>query len=154
MRTTIDLPADLHQLTTALAHDRKQTLSQTIADVLRRALLPEAAPAVSLDPRSGLPIVRLGHTGNPRALSGPTGPRRSERAGDARCTVWPRHARHVFWPDDRPYDGVALRGVIGHRQVIDGYLAALSRAGTADWLPLTRASRSPTATSSCCCLTR
>jgi hypothetical protein len=44
MRTTIDLPADLYQLTTALAHDRKQTLSQTIADVLRRALLPEATP--------------------------------------------------------------------------------------------------------------
>lgn len=60
MRTTIDLPADLHQLTTALARDRKQTLSQTIADVLRRALLPEATPTVSLDPRSGLPVVRLG----------------------------------------------------------------------------------------------
>jgi hypothetical protein len=60
MRTTIDLPADLHQLTTALAHDRKQTLSQTIADVLRKALLPETTPAVSRDPRSGLPVVRLG----------------------------------------------------------------------------------------------
>jgi len=60
VRTTIDLPADLHQLTTALAHDRNQTLSQTIADVLRQALLPEAAPAVSPDPRSGLPVVRRG----------------------------------------------------------------------------------------------
>jgi uncharacterized protein len=38
------------------------------------------------------------------------------------------HERHVFWPDDRPYDAVTLRGVIGHRQVTDGYLAALSRA--------------------------
>jgi toxin-antitoxin system PIN domain toxin len=38
------------------------------------------------------------------------------------------HPRHQFWPDDRPYDAVALRGVIGHRQVTDGYLAALARA--------------------------
>jgi len=37
------------------------------------------------------------------------------------------HARHEFWSDDRPYDGSALRGVIGHRQVTDGYLAALAR---------------------------
>jgi toxin-antitoxin system PIN domain toxin len=37
-------------------------------------------------------------------------------------------ARHVFWPDDRPYDRVALRGVLGHRQVTDSYLAALARA--------------------------
>jgi uncharacterized protein len=43
---------------------------------------------------------------------------------DAICA----HGRHVFWPDDRPYDAVALRGVIGHRQVTDGYLAASSRA--------------------------
>jgi uncharacterized protein len=57
-----------------------------------------------------------------------------------------RHARHDFWPADRPYDGQAriergqpallrpgqgreaLRGVLGHRQVTDGYLAALARA--------------------------
>jgi uncharacterized protein len=37
-------------------------------------------------------------------------------------------ARHVFWPDDRPYDRGALRGVLGHRQVTDAYLAALARA--------------------------
>jgi toxin-antitoxin system PIN domain toxin len=38
-----------------------------------------------------------------------------------------RHARHEFWADDRGYDATALRGVIGHRQVTDGYLAALAR---------------------------
>jgi uncharacterized protein len=37
-------------------------------------------------------------------------------------------SRHVFWPDDRPYDRAALRGVLGHRQVTDSYLAALARA--------------------------
>ena len=37
------------------------------------------------------------------------------------------HGRHEFWPDDRPYDASSLRGVVGHRQVTDGYLAALAR---------------------------
>src|SRR5687768_10488908 len=38
-----------------------------------------------------------------------------------------RHRRHEFWADDRPYDTRALHGVVGHRQVTDGYLAALAR---------------------------
>ncbi len=36
--------------------------------------------------------------------------------------------RHEFWPDDLGYGDVDLRGVVGHRQVTDAYLAALSRA--------------------------
>ncbi|HRB04338.1 MAG TPA: PIN domain-containing protein [Ilumatobacteraceae bacterium] len=35
--------------------------------------------------------------------------------------------RHTFWPDDQPYDAAMLRGVIGHRQVTDAYLAGLAR---------------------------
>jgi len=38
------------------------------------------------------------------------------------------HVRHEFWPADRAFDREALRGVIGHRQVTDAYLAAQSRA--------------------------
>jgi plasmid stability protein len=60
VRTTIDLPADLHQLTTALARSHDQSLSQTIADILRRALLTGNAPAVSTDAATGLPVVHLG----------------------------------------------------------------------------------------------
>lgn len=37
------------------------------------------------------------------------------------------HPRHRFWPDDLDYAQVALRGVLGHRQVTDAYLAALAR---------------------------
>ena len=37
------------------------------------------------------------------------------------------HARHEFWPADRSFDQMALRGVIGHAQVTDGYLAAQAR---------------------------
>ncbi|HET6953021.1 MAG TPA: TA system VapC family ribonuclease toxin [Acidimicrobiales bacterium] len=38
------------------------------------------------------------------------------------------HERHRFWTDDQPYTAAALRGVIGDRQVTDGYLAAQARA--------------------------
>jgi hypothetical protein len=34
---------------------------------------------------------------------------------------------HTFWGDDLPYSRVLFRGVIGHRQVTDAYLAALAR---------------------------
>jgi toxin-antitoxin system PIN domain toxin len=34
---------------------------------------------------------------------------------------------HRFWPDAIPYDEAHLVGVIGHRQVTDAYLVALSR---------------------------
>jgi hypothetical protein len=60
VRTTIDLPPDLHRLTTAIARSRKQTLSQTIGDILRRSLLSDDGPEVSQDAATGLPVVRLG----------------------------------------------------------------------------------------------
>jgi uncharacterized protein len=34
---------------------------------------------------------------------------------------------HRFWADDLPYEQVLLRGVQGHRQITDAYLAALAR---------------------------
>ena len=37
-------------------------------------------------------------------------------------------ARHEFWPDDVGYTEVPTRGIIGHRQVTDAYLAQLARA--------------------------
>lgn len=37
------------------------------------------------------------------------------------------HARHQSWADDLGYDAVGLRGVVGHRQVTDAYLAQLAR---------------------------
>ena len=30
------------------------------------------------------------------------------------------HARHRFWPDTSNYEQISWRGVLGHRQVIDG----------------------------------
>lgn len=42
------------------------------------------------------------------------------------------HQRHEFWPDDAPFSADMLRGVVGHRQVTDAYLAdqARQRGGT------------------------
>jgi uncharacterized protein len=37
------------------------------------------------------------------------------------------HPRHRFWPDVLDYSSVSWRGVLGHRQVTDAYLAALAR---------------------------
>ncbi|MBD0293556.1 MAG: PIN domain-containing protein [Jiangellaceae bacterium] len=38
------------------------------------------------------------------------------------------HPRHEFWPDNESFEAVSLRGVIGHRQVTDAYLAHLAKA--------------------------
>lgn len=35
--------------------------------------------------------------------------------------------RHEFWPDDVSYADVPARGIAGHRQVTDAYLAQLAR---------------------------
>ena len=36
-------------------------------------------------------------------------------------------ARHEFWPDDASYLDIPAKGIIGHRQVTDAYLALLAR---------------------------
>lgn len=60
MRTTIDLPDDLHRIALSIAHDRHQSLSQTVADLLRRAIGDVEAVSVHPSPRTGLPVVDLG----------------------------------------------------------------------------------------------
>ena len=60
MRTTIDLPDDLHRVAKALAHDRRQTLSEAVAEIMRRGI--EGSPKRELvpDPVTGFLIVRGG----------------------------------------------------------------------------------------------
>ncbi len=38
MRTTIDLPEDLHRIATSIARDRNESLSKTVVDLVRRGL--------------------------------------------------------------------------------------------------------------------
>ncbi len=60
MRTTIDLPEDLHQQALAIARDTRRTLSETVADLIRRGLRGAGTAAVSIDPRTGLPLLSIG----------------------------------------------------------------------------------------------
>ena len=59
MRTTIDLPEDLHRIATSIARDRSLTLSETVADLLRVALAGQQ-DAVQLELRHGIPMVHIG----------------------------------------------------------------------------------------------
>lgn len=36
-------------------------------------------------------------------------------------------SRHEFWPDDLSYLDASMKGIVGHRQVTDAYLAQLAR---------------------------
>ena len=61
MRTTIDLPDDVHQAALLIARDRHQTLSRTVADLLRLALAGSSgASPLEISPVTGLPLIRVG----------------------------------------------------------------------------------------------
>lgn len=61
MRTTIDLPEDLHRIATAIARDSGRSLSETVAELVRRGL-GEGGSTVRryVSARTGLPVVHLG----------------------------------------------------------------------------------------------
>jgi hypothetical protein len=65
MRTTIDLPADLHHAVTSIAAHARKSMNQTVAELIRRGLAhpPLAADAATggglrIDKRTGLPVFR------------------------------------------------------------------------------------------------
>lgn len=65
MRTTIDLPDDLHQAITSIAAHSRRSMNQTVADLIRRGLAPSSgssdaasSSALRLDERTGLPLIR------------------------------------------------------------------------------------------------
>lgn len=60
MRTTIDLPEDLHRAMTAIARDRGTSISETVALLLRRALGASDTTSLETSERTGLPVLRLG----------------------------------------------------------------------------------------------
>jgi hypothetical protein len=60
MRTTIDLPDELHRQALSIARDTSRTLSETVAELMRRGLGEgKSAPTVQSS-RTGLPVVTLG----------------------------------------------------------------------------------------------
>jgi hypothetical protein len=61
MRTTIDLPDDLHRQALSIARDTSRTLSETVADLMRRGLGQGQPPQdIGRSPATGLPVIRLG----------------------------------------------------------------------------------------------
>jgi hypothetical protein len=67
MRTTVDLPPDLHRAALALARDRRQSLSRTIAELMRlglRGQVENDEVTGELRYRNGFPTL-TGGTGQP-----------------------------------------------------------------------------------------
>jgi Arc/MetJ family transcription regulator len=63
MRTTIDLPEDLHRQALAIARDSARTLSETVVALMRRGLGQASASGeagLSRSARTGLPVLHLG----------------------------------------------------------------------------------------------
>lgn len=60
MRTTIDLPPDLHDAVRSIARDRGATLSETVAELMRRGLGRSGSLEFQRSLSTGLPIARVG----------------------------------------------------------------------------------------------
>lgn len=62
MRTTIDLPEDLHRQARSIAHDSQRSFSAVVAELIRRGLRSESSAPVAQDQSTGLPVLDLGKT--------------------------------------------------------------------------------------------
>jgi hypothetical protein len=62
MRTTLDIPDDLHAQAVAIARDTHQSLSQAIAGLIRRGLGSGSTGEAEISARTGLPVVHVGRT--------------------------------------------------------------------------------------------
>jgi predicted transcriptional regulator len=60
MRTTVDLPDDLHKQAQAIARDTHRTFSETVVDLMRRGLGLATDNEASISRRSGLPVLNIG----------------------------------------------------------------------------------------------
>jgi plasmid stability protein len=65
MKTTLNLPDDLMRAVKLRAVEEDRTLTETIADLLRRGLTQEPAPAPTIRNRVQLPLVRGAHPARP-----------------------------------------------------------------------------------------
>jgi hypothetical protein len=62
MRTTIDLPEDLHRQAMSIARDTSRSLSETVADLMRRGLSQGVRTEIARSTVTGMPVVHLGTT--------------------------------------------------------------------------------------------
>jgi phosphoribosylcarboxyaminoimidazole (NCAIR) mutase len=59
MRTTIDLPADLHDLARQLAHENNQSMSEVVVALARAGLHSRVPSSIATSTR-GMPVVSVG----------------------------------------------------------------------------------------------
>lgn len=62
MRTTIDLPEDLHQQARSIARDSHKSLSEVISELMRRGLRGQPAEGLGRSAQSGFPTIAIGRT--------------------------------------------------------------------------------------------
>lgn len=60
MRTTIDLPDEIHALATSVARDRGCTLSTAVVDLIQRGMGSHIR-VEHIDARTGFPLLASGH---------------------------------------------------------------------------------------------
>ena len=60
MRTTIDLPEDIHGLARQLAHDERRSVSEVIVGLIRSGLRGPVQPAPTVTGVRGMPQVSVG----------------------------------------------------------------------------------------------
>lgn len=57
MRTTVDLPADIHELARELAHQQNRTMSEVVTELIRMGLSPAGSVQASA---KGMPTISVG----------------------------------------------------------------------------------------------
>lgn len=62
VRTTIDLPDELHSQARSLARDSQRSLSEVVADLIRRGLRTHDAAEITRSTMTGLPTLDIGTT--------------------------------------------------------------------------------------------
>jgi predicted transcriptional regulator len=61
MRTTVNLPDDVHRRIVSLAKDMNATFSEAVVDLVRRGFgQPHGTLAMTIDGETGLPQIELG----------------------------------------------------------------------------------------------
>jgi hypothetical protein len=60
MRTTVDLPEDIHRVAAAIARDSGSSLSDTVTRLLRTALTAPGPVRVTTSARTGLRVASIG----------------------------------------------------------------------------------------------
>jgi predicted transcriptional regulator len=60
VRTTIDLPDDLHRQALSIARETSRSLSEIVVELMRRGLEADNSARISRSASTGLPVIAFG----------------------------------------------------------------------------------------------